>query len=156
MSQTPINVDGKLLVATENNGTRLYAFNKDGKIQPEPLACNLDLAPDSSTPVVTDGLVFGCFGGFFCLDLENELRTLYSVDDDAFYDYASLIAGNDHVLITTVEGELVLIRADGNRYTLQSRLRLFEDTEVWSHPALIGNRLYIRNRTELCCVSLDK
>ncbi|MHC4173215.1 MAG: PhnD/SsuA/transferrin family substrate-binding protein [Planctomycetota bacterium] len=153
---TPINVDGKLLVTTENNGTRLYGFNKDGKIQPKPLAHNLDLAPDTSTPVVTDGLVFGCFGGLFCLDLENELRTLYSVDDDAFYDYASLIAGNDHVLITTVEGELVLIRSDGNRYTIQSRLRLFEDTEVWSHPALIGNRLYIRNRTELCCVSLDK
>ncbi|MFQ6035535.1 MAG: PhnD/SsuA/transferrin family substrate-binding protein [Sedimentisphaerales bacterium] len=153
---TPINVDGKLLVATENNGTRLYAFHKDGKIQPKPLAHNLDFTPDSSTPVVTNGLVFGCFGGLFCLDLENELRTLYSVDDDAFYDYASLIAGNDHVLITTVEGELVLLQVAGNRYTLQSRLRLFEDTEVWSHPALIGNRLYIRNRTELCCVSLDK
>lgn len=153
---TPINVDGKLLVATENNGTRLYGFNKDGKIQPKPLARNLDLAPDSSTPVVTNGLVFGCFGGLFCLDLKNELRTLYSADDDVFHDYASLIAGNDRVLITTVEGELLLIRANANRYTLQSRLRLFEDTEVLSHPALIGNRLYIRNRTEVCCLLLDK
>jgi ABC-type phosphate/phosphonate transport system substrate-binding protein len=153
---TPINVDGKLLVATENNGTRLYGFNKDGKIQPKPLASNLDLAPDTSTPVVTNGLVFGCFGGLFCLDLKNDLKTLYSDDDDVFYDYAALITGNDHVLITTVEGELILIRADDQRYTLQSRLCLFEETEVWSHPALIGNRLYIRNRTEACCILLDK
>lgn len=152
---TPIYVDGKLLIATENNGTRLYGFDDNGIIWSKPLAQNLDLAPDSSTPVVINGLVFGCFGGLFCLDLNNGLKTLYSVDDDAFFDYAALIAGNDHVLIITVEGELILIEATGDHYTLKSRLRLFEKTEVFSHPALIGNRLYVRNTTEVCCVLLD-
>lgn len=153
---TPIYIDGKLLVVTENNGSRLYGFDNSGTIQAKPLAQNLDLAPDSSTPVVINGLVFGCFGGLFCLDLNNDLKTLYSnEDDDAFFDYAALIAGNDHVLIITVEGELILIEATRDRYTLKSRLHLFEETEVWSHPALIGNRLYIRNTTEVCCVSLN-
>jgi hypothetical protein len=99
--------------------------------------------------------VFGCSGGLYCLDLNNDLKTLYSADDDAFFDYTAQIAGNDHVLIITVEGELILIEASGNRYTLKSRLRLFEKTEVLSHPALVGNRMYIRNTTEVCCVLLD-
>ncbi|MBW8041843.1 MAG: PhnD/SsuA/transferrin family substrate-binding protein [Planctomycetes bacterium] len=152
---TPIYIDGKLLVTTENNGTRLYGFDSNGKILSKPLAQNFDLGPDTSTPVVINNLVFGCLGGLFCLDLNNGLKTLYSVDDDAFFDYATLIAGNDHVLIITVEGELILIEAAGYRYTLKSRLRLFEKSEVFSHPALVGNRLYIRNTTEACCLLLD-
>ncbi|MHC4313740.1 MAG: PhnD/SsuA/transferrin family substrate-binding protein [Planctomycetota bacterium] len=152
---TPIYVDGKLLVTTENNGTRLYGFDDNGQIQSKPLAQNLDLSPDTSTPVVINNLVFGCFAGLYCLDLNNGLKTLYSADDDAFFDYAALIAGNGHVLIITVEGELILIEAAGDRYTLKSRLRLFEKSEVFSHPALIGNRLYIRNATEVCCLLLD-
>jgi len=154
---TPINIDGKLLAASENNGTRLYDFDNRGKIKPRPVAQNLDLAPDSSTPVVINGLVFGCFGGLYCLDTRDSLKTLYSVeDDDAFYDYAALIAGSDRVLVITVEGELLLIGADHNRYTLVSRLRLFEETEVWSHPAVVGNHLYIRSTFEICCLLLDE
>jgi outer membrane protein assembly factor BamB/ABC-type phosphate/phosphonate transport system substrate-binding protein len=152
---TPIYIDGKLLVATENNGCRLYGFDNSGKILSKPIAENLALSPDSSTPVVINDLVFGCSGGLYCLDLNNDLKTLYSADDDAFFDYTAQIAGNDHVLIITVEGELILIEASGNRYTLKSRLRLFEKTEVLSHPALVGNRMYIRNTTEVCCVLLD-
>ena len=152
---TPIYIDGKLLVTTENNGTRLYGFDDNGIIRGKPLAKNFDLGPDSSTPVVINNLVFGCLGGLYCLDLNNDLKTLYSVDDDAFFDYATLIAGNDHVLIITVESELILIEAARDRYTLKSRLRLFEKSEVFSHPALIGSRLYIRNTTEVCCLLLD-
>jgi ABC-type phosphate/phosphonate transport system substrate-binding protein/outer membrane protein assembly factor BamB len=152
---TPIYIDGKLLVTTENNGTRLYGFDNNGQILSKPLAQNFDLGPDSSTPVVINNLVFGCFGGLFCMDLSNGLKTLYSADDDAFFDYAALIAGNDNVLIITVEGELILIEAARDRYTLKSRLRLFEKSEVFSHPALIGSRMYIRNTTEVCCLLLD-
>lgn len=153
---TPININGRLLVASENNGTRLYGFDDSGKIRAKPLAQNLDLAPDTSTPVIINGLVFGCFAGLYCLDAKDGLKTLYAVDDDAFYDYAALIAGNDRVLIITAEGELVLIGATRDRYTLKSRLRLFEETEVWSHPALVGRRLYIRNTSEACCLLLDQ
>ena len=56
---TPIVVGNKLLVSTENNGTRLYGFDGAGRILPKPLALNEDLAPDTSTPVVCDGLLLG-------------------------------------------------------------------------------------------------
>src|ERR1039458_5029996 len=36
---TPLAVDGKVLLATENNGTRLYGFGNDGKIQIGRASC---------------------------------------------------------------------------------------------------------------------
>ncbi len=152
---TPVNANGRLLVATENNGTRLYDFDSNGRIQPIPVARNPHLAPDTSTPVVIDGFVFGCSRGLFCLDL-NDLRTHYSVaDDEAFRDYVSLLAGNGHVLATTVKGELILLKAAPQAFTPVARLQVFENGEVWSHPALIGPRLYLRSQNEICCLLLN-
>ena len=152
---TPINAAGRLLVATENNGARLYDFDDSGAIIPEPAATSEDLLPDSSTPVLVNDLLFGCSLGLFCLDVGDGLKTLYSSDDDAFGDYCALAAGNGNVLIMTVEGEMIIIQANPNSYNEISRLRLFEKTEVWSHPALVGDRMYIRNTTEICCLLLN-
>ena len=49
---TPIPVGDKLLVTTENNGTRLFAFDAAGKIVPKPVAVHKKLAPDTHPPVV--------------------------------------------------------------------------------------------------------
>ena len=153
---TPVNIDGRLLVTTENNGTRLYEFDKEGRIQIVPVAQNLDLVSNCSSPVAANGLVFGCSGKLFCLDTSSGLRTLWSYGDRAFDDYVLLIAGNDHVLVTTIEGELILIRANEDRRILRSRLSVFKDAEVWSHPALVRDYLYIRNQSEVCCVLLEE
>jgi hypothetical protein len=32
---------------------------------------------------------------------------------------------------------------------------VFHDAEVWSHPALVGNRLYLRSMNEICCLLLE-
>lgn len=153
---TPINVGGRLLVSSENNGTRLYDFNRQGRIIPEPVAANLDLAPDSSTPVVVDGKVFGVWSELFCLDLNSGLKTLWTGEDDALEDYVSIIGSRGRLLITTVGGELLLVGTGAKRYELISRLRVFGDqSEVLSHPALVGRRLYIRDGSAICCVALD-
>ena len=153
---TPINLGGMLLLSTENNGTRLYGFDRGGVIKQHPIASTMDLAPDASTPVVTSGAVFGCFEGLFCLDLEDGLKTHYRVDEPAYQDYVALIAGNGRVLAVTVEAELILLEADRGRYMVISRLRLFDDkTELWSHPALLPGRLYVRSVSEIACLLLQ-
>ena len=152
---TPIAVDGRLLVATENNGTRLYGFDAAGQIQPKPRAQNEDLVPDTVSPVVLDGLVFGCSGALYCLDLADGLKMRWEGFTGRAYDeYASLIAGNGHVLVTTVEGELLLVEATRTAYKVVSRLRLFKDEQVWSHPALVDKRLYVRSDAAIYCILL--
>jgi len=153
---TPVDVSGRLLVTTENNGTRLYDFLPNGQIQPAPVGQVRDLAPDTSTPVVVDGLAFGCSHGLFCLDLNDGLKTLYAAErDGAFKEHAAFIAGSGRVLAVTVGGELVLFQAARDVFTPIGRLRVFNGTEVWSHPALVGNRLYIRSMNEIGCLLLS-
>ncbi|MCU0916671.1 MAG: PhnD/SsuA/transferrin family substrate-binding protein [Planctomycetes bacterium] len=153
---TPLDLAGRLLAATENNGARLYDFDPNGGIRPTPVAHSTDLAPSTSTPVAIAGLVFGCARGLVCLDAGNGLRTLYTAEGDkALREHAAFIAGRGRVLALTVGGELILLKAARDGFTPISRLQLFTGTEVWSHPALIGNRLYVRSMNEICCILLD-
>lgn len=157
---TPIVDRNRLIVATENNGTRILGFDKNGLIVPQPLAQNEDLAPDTSTPLLLDEAVYGAFGSLTCLDAERDLQTCWDSRQDGLIDYCSLIGGNGRLLVMSQGGELLLIKADKDRFQCLGTLRLFDDLadtdrEVWSHPALVGNRLYVRNLLGIYCFLLD-
>jgi len=159
---TPIDLgDGRLLVATENNGTRIYAFGADGTITPEPTALNEDLLPDSSTPIVLDGRVWGAgTEGACCLDLDDDLKTVWMVEGEPFDDYASFIGGNGRVLIVATDGRIALMPSRPAPADRPAWVQVFERTgsfepEVWSYPAIVGNRLYLRSRNEIVCLLLN-
>jgi outer membrane protein assembly factor BamB len=152
---TPLVVDGKLVVATENNGARVYGFEPGGKILPKPLGEYAGLSPDTATPVVTGQFVVGTHQGLHCLDVRQHLKAVWRLEDDAFSEHTCLFASGDKVLAVTLGGELILLRADSNQGQVLSRLRVFEDSvEVYSHPALVGSRLYIRGGSSVVCVDL--
>ncbi len=153
---TPIMVGNRLLVSTENNGTRLYDFDNRGHIRPEPIAQNNDLSPDTSTPVVLGSIVLGSAGGLICLSVEDQLKTLWECFDDPYMEYCCLLAGNDRFLVLTQTGSLRLLKADKNRLHVVSTVDLFgnvpsDDRDVWSHPALVSGRLYVRNSLGVYC-----
>jgi outer membrane protein assembly factor BamB len=152
---TPIQIGDQLLVCTENNGTRLYAFDDQGRIIPRPVAVNRDLAPDAHSPVVQGDKVWGVWNGLHCLDLQQGLKTLWTADDPAYADYASLIAAPDRLLVTSKYGELILLDGRAGEHRVLSRARLFQnDSGVLSHPALVGQRLYVRSSTAVVCIDL--
>jgi outer membrane protein assembly factor BamB len=152
---TPIQVVDKLLVSTENSGTRLYRFKDNGAIDEKPVAANADLKPDTHTPVVVGDRVFGVWNRLFCLSLKNDLKEIWTNEDNVYLQYASLIATNDRVLVTTIEGELLLIDASSKDGKPISRVKLLKDEQgVYSHPALVGTRLYLRGNSSLVCVEL--
>jgi hypothetical protein len=67
-----------------------------------------------------------------------------------------LIADDQRVLVITVHGELLLLDARAGQCDVISRLKVFEDdVEVYSHPALVGSRLFIRGGTSVRCVDLN-
>ena len=143
-------------MSTENNGTRLYEFDESGRIKPQPMAVNEDLAPDTSTPVVIDGLVFGSSWEVICLDLDDGLKTLWRRDEDPYGDYSPFIAGNGRVLVTTQIGVVSLIDVDREAFKPVSSLNLFDDVsaterDVWSHPIVVDGRLYVRNLLGVYC-----
>jgi outer membrane protein assembly factor BamB len=159
---SPIAVDGRLLVTSENNCTRLYDFADGGTIKPQPVAVNWDLYPDTITPVVTAGKVFCGFGGeLFCLDLgrngEEPLEALWTEVDDAYLDHSSMIGTTDRILVISSQGELLLVSTRADRYELLARLKMFgDDCELISHPALVGTRLFARDGKRLLCLELKE
>jgi outer membrane protein assembly factor BamB len=152
---TPIPVGDKLLVATENNGTRLYAFGPDGKIVPKPVAANRQLAPDTHTPVVAAGRVFGVWRRLYCLSLADGLKPVWDSDDKAFAVYGSAVTDGKRVLILTLHGELILFDAAADELAPLGRLKLFDDDKgVYAHPAFVGGRVYIRGSAAVVCLDL--
>jgi outer membrane protein assembly factor BamB len=152
---TPIAVNGGLLVSTENNGTRLYDFNSTGEIIPKPKAHFADLSPDTTTPVATNGRVFGMSREkLYCLEAAN-LQQIWRIEEQGLGDHVSLFADEKRVLVVTMRGELILLDAAANESPIVSRMNLFtEDVEVYAHPALVGTHLYARGSDNVVCVDL--
>jgi outer membrane protein assembly factor BamB/ABC-type phosphate/phosphonate transport system substrate-binding protein len=153
---TPIAVDNGVIVATENNGTRLYYFDAAGRIICKPAGEFADLSPTTATPVVTCGRVFGAHSGLHCLDVRNGLKAVWHHEDASLGEHATLMADDQRVLVITFGGELILLDARADTCTIISRMRLFEeDVELYSHPALVGSRLYARAASSVLCVDLN-
>jgi outer membrane protein assembly factor BamB len=147
---TVVPVDGRLLVSSENNGTRLYQFHADGTLDPMPLAVNVDLAPDAHTPMICGDHVYGIWNNFYVLDLRTGLKTSGAVEDDAFCDYCSLIASDSKLLALTSRSELILLSADMVSPKIASpkiisRLQLGDGNQkTLPHPAIVGSAIFVR------------
>jgi len=154
---TPIEFEGQLIVSTENNGTRVYRFNSDGTIVPEPVAENSALAPDAHTPIMVGGRLFGAWEGLHCLDVRAGLKAIWSSDDAAFQNYCTVLGSADRVLVVSQDGELVLLDQAAARFEPISRLKLFDDDSgVYAHPAPLGHLLYVRNSSAIYCLDLSE
>lgn len=160
---TPVKIGDQILLATENNGTRIYDFAKDGTIIPNPVADYFDCGPDTCTPVITSAknqtrVFCSAYGELFCLDAEKGLEAVWHEADERFYDHTCLIAGNDRLLLWGSECDLLLIDTSAEKMKIVSELRPMkgEHPESMSHPALVGDRIYLRSGTELICMSLTQ
>jgi outer membrane protein assembly factor BamB len=153
---TPLAWGDKLAVAIESNGTYLFRFKEKGVLDPEPVARYGDLAPDTHTPVVTAGRVFGVKNGLHCLDLKNDLKRIYLGKDAEFGKYCSVVASEDRVLVSTLRGELILLNAKADEFKVLSRLQVLEEEHgCYAHPAFVGTRVYMRGDACILCVDLS-
>lgn len=151
---TPLWTGDKLLLTTENNGTRLIGFGDDAT-QPREVASYAQCSPDMHTPVLAGERLFAVYKHkVFCFAAA-DLRLLWTATDRTLQGHVSLIASRDRVLMLTQTGELVLIDALADRLSILSRLPLFdEEVSIYAHPALVGDLLYVRGPGHLFCVNL--
>jgi outer membrane protein assembly factor BamB/ABC-type phosphate/phosphonate transport system substrate-binding protein len=152
---TPFMIGARVFLAGENNGARLHAFNEQGALIPEPAARSLDLAPDAHTPVLAGGRIIGLGEKFSCLDAAT-LQTLWTTVESEMGTYASMISnGQGRVLTLSEKGMLFLHEVDLSACKELGRLRLCPGSEhVIAHPAIVGNRLYVRMGERVACMEL--
>ena len=152
---TPMLWRDKLIVTTENNGTRMFSFDDDGRLTDKPLAVNDDLAPDTHSPVVVGDRLFGVWNDLYCLDLKDGLKTVWTGEHKMFHHYTSLIASDSRLLVVGIHGDLLLIDPVADKYTEISRASIVEDDSgVYAHPAIVGDRMYVRTSSDVRCVML--
>ncbi len=143
----------KLLVASEDEDTRLYGFDKKGRLIELPEAESEDLAPEMATPTIQGDLILGICEGLVCLDSKNKLKTLWiEENEDAFYGLSHIVAGRDRALVFGSNGTMALVKADRKKCTILGTSKLCKDT--WAHPALTGGRIYIRDEKFFYCYEL--
>jgi outer membrane protein assembly factor BamB len=153
---TPVALGNRLLVTSENNGTRLYEFDSEGQIRNQPIAVNEELAADVTTPTVVAGRVFGLWSDLFCVDPNQGLRTVWTHAEPSFRVHGTIIGADDRLLVTGASGELLLIDATADPCRIIARLRVFDygDAELYSHPAIVGQHLFMRGADEIVCLDL--
>jgi outer membrane protein assembly factor BamB len=109
-----------------------------------------------SSQVVADGLVFGMSvsksGHLFCLNAatgetlwEGPARLGLPERREAS---ASLVRAGNVLLILTDGGRLLVVKPTSSRYEPIAEYRV-SDNQTWAHPVFLGDRLLIRDRTQL-------
>ena len=152
---TPIVAGDKLVIVTEAHAVEVFRFEKDGKIDPNPVMTSDELAHDTHTPVVVGQRLLGVQNSLVALDLGSDLKVAWKHREESFKEHTSLIATEERLLLSTHKAELLLIDIRGTPGRVVSRLKLLPDEQgLLSHPALCGTRLYFRGSQELVCLDL--
>jgi hypothetical protein len=148
-------LNDQLLITPENNRKRLSHFNADGSLAVQPDIENPDLKPDSQTPVVSGGRIYGIGGQLQELDPQDGLKTTAIITDDAFAGYGCLVASEQRLLVSSEDGKLLLLTTEERPSRIRSRLKLSESrTQILSHPAVVEFSLYLRIENQLGKLSL--
>lgn len=161
---TPVILDGdplRILVTTETDGTHLLALQPDGTIAAQPLATSEELAAEMVTPVSVGECVVCVQDRLVALNAADSLRTVTSLEDATLATYAGVVSGPSNVLVIGNGGRLMLLDVTTEGCRVNSTTTIVtgdQPTEsrgpIYSHPAFVGTRVYVRGAHALTCVDL--
>jgi outer membrane protein assembly factor BamB len=148
---TPVVV-GDVVVAS---GVQKFAFalrvsRMDNGLAARELWKNRDLRMYMSSPVVVQDHLYGLGAGnaLVCVHVASG-KTRWA--EGNFGEYCSTVVAGDRLLLLSADGELSVVQADPARYQELSRTRVSQSA-TWSHLALVGSRIFVRDRRELACL----
>ncbi len=141
------------LSASAGAGTRRIAVTEgaDGWTAEERWTSN-GLKPYFNDFVVHDGHAFGFDGRILAsIDLQDGKRQWKG----GRYGHGQLVvlADQDLLLVLSEQGELALVEATPEKFTELARFPAIEG-KTWTHPALVGDLLLVRNDQEMAAFRL--
>jgi outer membrane protein assembly factor BamB len=113
---------------------------------------SLDMKPDFNDYVAYHGYLYGLDHNILCcVDLATGKRKW----KNGRYGNGQILLFPDagQLLVLSEEGDLVLIRANPDKLDEVARQKVL-DGKTWNHPALAGNRIFVRNAEETACFEL--
>ncbi|MBM3979931.1 MAG: hypothetical protein FJ304_06540 [Planctomycetes bacterium] len=162
-SATPIVAGDLVLGSTVSSGAiALKLTEKDGTVAAEKVWANKELTCYFSTPVVVGDHVFLIRGStkkgiaLNCVELKTGKVAWAKPALGEFH--AALVrcgpAGKERMLMLDDSGTLTLFEASTKEFKPLATSAVCGKT--WAHPALVDDRLYLRDEKELLCVELAK
>lgn len=144
---TPTIVDDdKIFVSSYGGKTKVFDVSKNGEQFQLEERWMLPADGYMTTPVVVDGFAYTHLRNqrFACFDIENGEETWRT---GAFGKYASLIANDDKILALDQRGELMLIKANPEKFELLDKRKV--GTDSWAHVAVQGDEIIVRGLRDL-------
>ena len=105
-----------------------------------------------ASPVVSGGRLFGLTrkyrGRLFCLDARTGARLWEGPGERG--DNAVLVDLGSALLVLTTEARLAVVSTSAPEFSLLAEYRVAE-SPTWAHPALAGDRILVKDKTDLAC-----
>lgn len=159
---TPVAVGDDVFISSgENHGCALLAIKpKESGFQVTEVWKSFGptsvMRNEWQTSILLDGFLYGLdnVGGAGPITNLNcvNVKTGKRVWQQPRFGKGNLIAADGKLYIATIDGSLVIVRANPQRFEELSRAKLFEGTR--QAPALLDGRLYLRDLNEILCVDI--
>ncbi|HWO01151.1 MAG TPA: PQQ-binding-like beta-propeller repeat protein [Blastocatellia bacterium] len=154
---SPVVYKQTLIFSGLDKGTTTIRVVKRGaKWETEQVWQNPEVSMYMNSPVVSGDYLFGLShkrkGQFFCLDARTG-KTLWS-SNGREGDNAAIVAAGQILLLLTDAAELIVARADPNQFEVLKKYSV-ADSPTWASPVLIGNRILIKDASNLALLSLE-
>ncbi|MGA2175181.1 MAG: PQQ-binding-like beta-propeller repeat protein [Verrucomicrobiota bacterium] len=153
---TPI-IDGQTLIYTgTGRGTVAVKLEKQGdSFTATPLWSNSDNSPRFSTPVLKNGLLFGLSqdGNFYCLNAQTG-KTAWTEAGAKRGAFGSILDAGSVLVALTPKAHLIAFQPDDKAYAEVASVKVAE-TEIYSHPVLAGNRVFVEDQDSVTLWTLD-
>ena len=106
-------------------------------------------------PIVRDGYAYGFDENVFkCLKLDDGKEQW---QDRSLGKGSLIVSADGRLIIMSDKGELVIARADPQKFNALARAQILPKTKCWTSPVLANGRIYARNANgDFVCVDVSK
>lgn len=154
-STTPIVNGQNIIIGGQGSGTRSLKVNKEGdSFNVSEVWKNPEISVSFNTPVLKDGYIYGNesrFGYLFCLNAETGAKCW--VDSVKYNRFASVLDLGKVMMSLPANGQLIFFKPDYQSLKQIAKYKIAE-TEVYAHPVISGNKIYVKDKEFLTCWSL--
>lgn len=101
--------------------------------------------------VLHNGYIYGLDEGILvCLDVNTGERKW----KDGRYGYGQVILAGDHLIVTSDQGDVALVKASPDKYTEVARFTAVSG-QTWNYPAIASGKLLVRNSNEMAAFDIS-
>ncbi|HEX8920416.1 MAG TPA: PQQ-binding-like beta-propeller repeat protein, partial [Pyrinomonadaceae bacterium] len=147
----PVNQNRFFISAGYGSGAALVEVTGSGRnFSARKVWENNSMKNKFNSSVLHNGYVYGLDEGILtCVDASSGERKWKG----GRYGYGQVLLASGHLIITTENGEIVLVRATPEAHTELARFSSLEG-RTWNTPALAQGRLLVRNATQMACYNI--